>query len=99
MKTTVEISDALFAEARREVERADVTLRELIEAGLRRVLEERKRLRGKPFKLRDASVGGKGLAPGYREGGRALLAYARMGTPGSPNTLAEVHAMLDGEDP
>jgi hypothetical protein len=97
VKTTVEIADPLFEEARREAQRAGVTLRELIETGLRRVLDERKR--SKPFKLRDGSVAGRGLAPGVRaDDGRALAAYARMGMPGHPDTVEGVHAMLDEED-
>lgn len=68
MKTTVEIADALLAEARQEAEREGTTLRALLEDGLRRVLADRAKARGKPFRLRDASVNGKGLQPGIREG-------------------------------
>jgi hypothetical protein len=97
VKTTVEIADPLFDEARREAQRAGVTLRELIETGLRRILDERQR--AKPFKLRDGSVAGRGPAPGIRsDDGRALAAYARMGMPGHPDTVEGVHAMLDDED-
>ncbi len=97
MKTTVEIADPLFEEARLEARRAGTTLRELIETGLRRVLDDRKRT--KPFKLRDGSVGGRGPAPGlHADDGRALAAYARMGMPGTPDTVEGVHEMLDDED-
>jgi DNA-binding transcriptional ArsR family regulator len=67
MKTTVDIADALLEEAK-EVARADrVTLRELIECGLRRELEARAarpafRWHLKPFR-------GHGLRPEFREGG------------------------------
>ena len=98
MKTTVEISDPLFEAAKREAERSGVTLRELIESGLRRMLDERAQARSKPFKLRDASVGGHGLAPGLREDPRALKWYGRMGIPGCPETIEEIHEMLDAED-
>ncbi|HTL36118.1 MAG TPA: hypothetical protein VL326_23465 [Kofleriaceae bacterium] len=54
MKTTVEISDPLFREAKEEAQRTGTTLRDLIEIGLRRVLEERKATK-RPFKFRDAS--------------------------------------------
>jgi hypothetical protein len=64
MKTTVEISDSLARQARELARREKTTLRELIEAGLRAVLRERRR-RG-TFRLRDASVGGKGLQPEFR---------------------------------
>jgi hypothetical protein len=62
MKTTVEISDALFSEARRVAQREKRTLRALIEEGLRHVLAQRRTRRG-AFKLRKASFGGQGLHP------------------------------------
>ncbi len=59
MKTTVEISGALLEAARKVAATEGTTLRELIEAGLRQTLADRK----KPgeFKLRKASFRGKGL--------------------------------------
>ena len=67
MKTTVDIPDPLLAEARRAADREGTTLKALVEAGLRRVLAER---RGKavPFRLRDASFRGDGLQPGVASG-------------------------------
>ncbi|HTO79428.1 MAG TPA: hypothetical protein VMJ31_06595 [Methylocystis sp.] len=59
MKTTIEISDPLLREARKLAEREGVTLRALVERGLRRVVIETKP--GAPFKLRRASFKGKGL--------------------------------------
>jgi len=59
MKTTIEISDSLMQQARRLVAREGVTLRTLVERGLRRVVAETER--GAPFKLRRASFKGKGL--------------------------------------
>jgi len=100
VKTTVEISDPLFEEARKEAQRAGSTLRDLIETGLRKVLDERRRARSEPFRLRDGSVGGEGPQPGVRiDDGRALAAYARMGMPGTPETIEAVHAMLDEDEP
>lgn len=61
MKTTVEIPNALLDEARRIAERERTTVRALIEAGLRRVLAERRQRRR--FHLRRASFKGKGLQP------------------------------------
>lgn len=59
MKTTIQIPDNLFEEARRIAEREHTTLKALVEQGLRRTLAERKR-RG-TFRLRKASFKGKGL--------------------------------------
>jgi hypothetical protein len=65
MKTTVEISDSLMREARKLADRDGTTLRALVERGLRQVIDESKRK--KPFKLRDASVKGKGLQPEFQD--------------------------------
>ena len=62
MKTTIEISDAVLAEARQAAAQQGTTLRALVESGLRRVLAERK-ARATPFRLRQASFKGKGLSP------------------------------------
>ena len=59
MKTTIDLPEPLIEEAKRIAARDSLTLRELVEAGLRMVLKER-RARA-TFKLRDASVDGKGL--------------------------------------
>ena len=96
MKTTVEISDPLFDAAKREAERAGCTLRDLIESGLRAELDRRTR-QVKGYVIPDKSVGGGWLEPGLRTDGRALAAYARMGLPGHPETVEQVHAMLDAE--
>jgi hypothetical protein len=66
MKTTVEIADSLLAEARREASRARTTVRALIERGLRRVLDERKKSR--PFRLRRVTFKGRGLQPPLADG-------------------------------
>ncbi|HXP75893.1 MAG TPA: hypothetical protein VN823_17250 [Stellaceae bacterium] len=59
MKTTVEISDPLLREARKLAVRQGVTLRTLVERGLRFVVAAAKP--GAPFKLRRASYKGNGL--------------------------------------
>ncbi len=58
MKTTVEISDALFKEAKRYAAKHDLTFRQVVEAGLRQAVSPRPK---KAFKLRDASVRGDGM--------------------------------------
>jgi hypothetical protein len=58
MKTTIEISGPLLHEVRELAAREGVTLRTLMERGLRRVVAEAQR--AAPFKLRRASFQGKG---------------------------------------
>ncbi|MBI4699769.1 MAG: type II toxin-antitoxin system VapB family antitoxin [Deltaproteobacteria bacterium] len=64
MKTTVDIPDPLLEQARRLAAQRSSTLRELVEAGLRHVLHERRR--SGSFVLRDARVGGRGLRDEFR---------------------------------
>ena len=64
MKTTIEISDPLLRETRKLAESEGVTLRALVERGLRRVVAETKP--NPPFKLRRASFKGKGLQADMR---------------------------------
>jgi hypothetical protein len=64
MKTTLDIADPLFAEAKRIATRDGETLRSLVEQGLRKVLAERAR-RPRPFRLRDCSVGNPGDVSRY----------------------------------
>lgn len=59
MKTTVQIPDGLFNEARRMARLEGTTLKALIEQGLRRLISERKR--EQQFHLRKAAFKGKGL--------------------------------------
>lgn len=60
MKTTIEISDPLLAEAKKLAAREGVTVRELVEQGLRETLKRRRQPR--TFRLRKASFKGKGLS-------------------------------------
>ncbi|MBF8259586.1 MAG: hypothetical protein HW377_1960 [Actinobacteria bacterium] len=62
MKTTIQIPDSLFEEARKVAQRERVTMRSLVEAGLRRVLADHATRGG--FRLRKAAFRGKGLQPG-----------------------------------
>lgn len=68
MKTTVEISDSLAAEARRVAQRENRSLRALIEEGLRLVVGQRRTRRG-GFRLKNATFGGEGLQPGLESAG------------------------------
>lgn len=65
MKTTIELPDSLVAEARELAAREGTTLRALVEAGLRRAVDRGRR--GGSFRLRDASVDGSGLQPGFAD--------------------------------
>lgn len=67
MKTTIELPEALFAKAKRHARKHGTTLKALIEQGLRQVLATK--ADAPTFKLRDASVNGKGLNPEFREAG------------------------------
>ena len=59
MKTTIDIADSLLVEAKRVAVEQGTTLRELVEQGLRGVIERRRQRVG--FRLRDASFAGDGL--------------------------------------
>ncbi len=66
MKTTIDIADSLFQEARRLAHREGTTLRALVEEGLRRLLGERRARAG--FQLRSMTFKGEGLAPDLDQG-------------------------------
>ena len=57
MKTTIDVSDALMARAKQVAQQRQTTLRQLVEEGLRQVLDQHQSLAVR-FALRDASVGG-----------------------------------------
>lgn len=66
MKTTVEISDALFDAAKRIAHERGTTLRSLVEAGLQHELSRRPPASQEP--PRDARVPGHGVNPEFAEG-------------------------------
>ena len=72
MKTTIEISDPLFLEARALAAREGTTFRELIEAGLRAVMASRASEPAE-FRLREASFGGQGMATGFARDPGSML--------------------------
>jgi len=58
MKTTIEIADSLLVEARRIAAARSTTLKQIIEEGLRHVIETKP---APPFRLRDGSFGRGGM--------------------------------------
>lgn len=60
MKTTIDIADSLLAEARELAAARNTTLRALVEAGLRQVIQQQ-RERPVRFKLKRATFKGNGL--------------------------------------
>lgn len=64
MKTTIDLSDALFSAAKAHAAKHGITLRAVIEQSLARTLRESKV--NPAFKLKDASVRGKGLTRAAR---------------------------------
>ena len=67
MKTTIDVADALLREAREVATRDQTTLKELVQEGLRRVLDER-RPRQKAFRLREIAPVGGGFQPEIADG-------------------------------
>jgi hypothetical protein len=71
MKTTVEITEDLFARTREVAQREGTTMRTLIEEGLRAALARREQKTS--YHWPDLSVSGEGLAPEIEEGSWELL--------------------------
>ena len=74
MKTTIEISDELAARAKAFAARERLTLRAVVERGIRLVLREANSPAA--FRLRDASVGGNGLRAGFEDSDWARIREA-----------------------
>lgn len=64
MKTTIDISDSLLQEAKKLSAKRQITLRSLVEQGLREVIA--KQNADQKFKLRKASFRGSGLQDEFR---------------------------------
>lgn len=62
MKTTIEIPDALLAQAKAKAAREKTTLRALVADGLVRVLQEKK----KPRRIKLVTFKGHGLTPEFQ---------------------------------
>ncbi|HOC68440.1 MAG TPA: DUF2191 domain-containing protein [Candidatus Hydrogenedentes bacterium] len=65
MKTTIDIATDLYKEVRRVAQEEKVTVKALVEEGLRRTLAEH--ARRAPFALRNATFKGDGLRPEFSE--------------------------------
>jgi hypothetical protein len=63
MKTTVDIPDSLFQEAKACAESRGVPFRQVVEEGLRTIVQQGRESRTR-FRLRDGSFGGKCLERG-----------------------------------
>ena len=74
VKTTIEIANDLAREAKAHAARENLTLRELFERGLRMAMKADREAAG--FRLRDASVDGRGLSPEFQEADWARLREA-----------------------
>lgn len=68
MKTTVDIADPILEQAKRQAASDQVTLKLLMEEGLRMVLDSRRREKAS-FKLKPLTTVGGGLAPEFRDAG------------------------------
>jgi hypothetical protein len=79
VKTTVEIADPLFRQARALASKEGLTFRDLVEEGLRSAVEARTLSSSKAFRLRDGSFKGEGLQPGLKWADLTALAYENEG--------------------
>lgn len=68
MKTTIEIADNLFKEAKHLMAKQGKTMKEVVEISLRRYIQEQKLKTKKPFKFRNCSFKGEGLVDPSLEG-------------------------------
>jgi len=76
LKTTVEIAEALFYQAKALAYKEGLKFRGLVEEGLRSVLDARRSAASGPFRLRDGSFKrGRGLQTGVRWQDLTALAY------------------------
>ena len=81
MKTTIDIPTPLLRRAKALAQRQNRTLRDLVEAALRRELSDTDGAQDR-FTLRDASVQGRGLQPPLRDATFAEILDASYGDRG-----------------
>jgi hypothetical protein len=72
VKTTFDLPSPLLDQAKALAAQRNVTVKELVISGLRKIIEESARPE-KPFKLQTASVKGKGLQQGVQQMSAAQL--------------------------
>lgn len=82
MKTTVELADDLAKRARAHAAKERTTLRALVERGLHHVLATDEQAGS--FRLRDASVGGRGLSEAFQGASWNRVREAAYGGRGGP---------------
>ena len=81
MKTTVEIADPLFDQAKALARNQGISFRVLVEEGLSAVIEARTKPSAKPFRLRDGSFpNSEGLQTGLQWTDITALAYENEGS-------------------
>jgi Arc/MetJ family transcription regulator len=68
MKTTIEIADPLFEEAKRLAAARNTTLKALVESALRQLVAQ-SRDEPPPFRLQSVTFDGDGLLPEIEQGG------------------------------
>ena len=81
MKTTIDIADELLAQSKQLSDREHVTMRSLVEEGLRYVLAKRGQAKG--FHWKPVTAKGKGLSPEFADGGWEGIRNAIYPGPGS----------------
>jgi hypothetical protein len=88
MKTTLDVSDALFYSAKEFAKESQTTLRALVEEGLRRVLGDKKTMASQAFQLKDARVG---------LGGEELISDSRLWAKMHEDHVLERHARVEAD--
>ncbi|MCP4406778.1 MAG: DUF2191 domain-containing protein [Gammaproteobacteria bacterium] len=81
MKTTIDLSDGLAKKAKAYAAAKHITLRAVVEQGIRQVLRNDRS--SSRFKLRDASISGNGLQKGYKDADWAKIREAAYKDRGS----------------
>lgn len=73
MKTTIEISNALFQKTKQLAAQRNTSFKTIVESALREFLAASEADDSQPFRLRKHSFGGRGLRPGLDESDWATI--------------------------